>query len=108
MPLSCLHWVAVFFPLPRKSYALGSYFFPVLNCLINNWAFACNQLTLVKIESSIQTIGDSVFYNNKLISVTIGRSIQTIGNRVFYNNQLTSVTIGNGIQTIGNSTFQSN
>ncbi len=61
---------------------------------------------VIKLNKSVTSIGDWVFYNSSLTSVTIPNSVTSIGNYAFYNcKSLASVTIPNSVTSIGKWAF---
>ena len=66
-------------------------------------------ITEVKIPSSVKTIDDFAFSNcSNLTSITIPNSVTSIGNRAFsYCNNLTAITIPDSVTRIGTYAFSS-
>jgi hypothetical protein len=75
---------------------------------IYNYAFHDNQLTDVRIPSTIRTIGDGAFLDNRLVQLTIPDSVRTIGAGAFRNNRLVELRISNSVETISESAFLDN
>ena len=66
----------------------------------------CENMTIVTLGNSVETIGDDAFSWCDLESIEIPDSVVTIGDYAFDGNKhLTSVTLGNSLKTIGESAF---
>lgn len=74
---------------------------------IGNSAFStCNELTSIKIPSSVTSIGRFALAYTKITSVTIPSSIKYIDEGAFYlNKELTNVELPTGIDSIGIGAF---
>ncbi len=67
----------------------------------------CENLTEVKIEEGVTSIGEAAFmYCENLTSITIPSSVTIIGNNAFFGCSLTSIMIPNSVTIIGDSAFQ--
>jgi putative cell wall-binding protein len=83
-----------------SSYSYGSYSYAP-------WYLMRNEITQVKIEDGVSSIGAYAFYNcSKLASVTIPASVKSIGTYAFSDcTSLTSVVIPNSVRTIESYLF---
>jgi len=75
---------------------------------IDDYAFYMCSLTSITIPDSVESIGDSAFFNcDRLTNVTIGNHVNSIGYRAFAGcENLTSITIPASVTSIGNIAFQ--
>ena len=76
--------------------------------IIGPIAFAANQLTSVKLGSSVLTIGYSAFVSNKLTSIEIPDTVTSLGGNAFAANLIANLKLGSGVSTIQGSTFANN
>ena len=76
--------------------------------VIEDYAFANNQLTELTIPPLVTEIGGAAFAGNKLTELTIPTSVTAIGTAAFAHNQLTELTIPTSVTTIGASAFSNN
>jgi hypothetical protein len=75
---------------------------------IGDSAFYEKSLSSVTIGDSVTSIGPDAFNTNPLTTVTIPNSVTDIGHGAFFDNSLTSVTIPNLVTDIGNYAFAYN
>ena len=76
--------------------------------VIEDYAFANNQLTELTIPPLVTEIGGAAFAGNKLTELTIPTSVTAIGTAAFAHNQLTELAIPTSVTTIGASAFSNN
>ena len=76
--------------------------------LLNEDAFANNQLTSVNIPNNVTTIGNRAFLGNNIISLNISEGVESIGEQAFAANNLTKLNIPNSVTTIGEDAFWAN
>ena len=56
-------------------------------------AFSYCGLKLIKINSTVEVIGDEAFCNNNAVGLNIGKSVRSIGKKAFWNNDLKIIKI---------------
>ena len=76
--------------------------------LIDDYAFASNELTYVEIPDQVMSIGISAFNSNRLKTIVIPKSVYIVAKFAFFNNELTSVEVQNEAVGIGESAFREN
>jgi hypothetical protein len=76
--------------------------------IIEDWAFAYNDLIAVNIPEGILVIGKGAFANNALSSVLLPRSLQTIDEWAFAHNNISTVVFPENVTLIGEYAFWGN
>jgi len=76
--------------------------------IIEEGAFADNQLTDISFGGNIITIGAGAFEKNRLATVTIPDSVKIIEEKAFKNNLITDLAIGSKVTDIGSEAFAEN
>ena len=56
-------------------------------------AFSYCRLTFIKINSTVEVIGEEAFCNNEAVGLNIGESVRSIGKNAFWFNDLKTITI---------------
>ena len=76
--------------------------------IIGNNAFINNKIKVLKIPDNVLTIGVAAFRENELTSVSIGKGLSNLSWGLFYSNNLTSITIPSNITKINAGALNSN
>jgi hypothetical protein len=69
------------------------------------WFDYASEITSVKIEKGVTSIGNYAFTLTTLAQITIPNSVEVIGNDAFSYTDLTQITIPNSVKSIGNNAF---
>lgn len=76
--------------------------------IIDNYAFAKNQLGKLKLPSLTHQIGKGAFINNQLTTVELGKYLGHLGDQAFAYNQLDTLLIPSRIEDMGAEAFAGN
>ena len=93
-----------------KTIVIGEGITSIPNEIFNGYAWGYNcyfeNLTTVKLPSTLKSIGDSAFYKcGNLKSVNFPSGLESIGRSAFYSTALTSVILPDSVTSIGSSAF---
>lgn len=75
---------------------------------LEQYAFANNKITEVKLANGLVEIGNSAFENNELQTITIPNTTTKLGDKAFFSNNITEIVLPPSIDSIGNYAFKDN
>lgn len=107
---------SVVFPPTLKEIGYGAFYENELTSVkipssvevIDELAFSKNLIEKVEFEEGIKKVSKSAFANNYIKELTLPNSMEEIGISAFYNNKISSLTLNDNLKVIEDSAFEMN